>query len=391
MLSAVIISPNRDLQAQLDETLRESPDVSICKSLGEYPPPDVLKRLMRVWAPDIVFISIEQQDAVENINHQLKTDFPTVLRVGLSVDEDPVALRAALRWGMAELLTPPFARAPLAAVVSDLKHERELNPVAISTQNHFCAFVPAKGGVGASTIAASAARALGSVPDMSVLLADFDLYSGVGGFLFNVEHEFNMSDAASMSKTLDEDTWERLIHKSDDIDLLLSSGPTAAIDQPIRETELGRIIDFAHRNYSVVCADLPDSFDDRSLSILREATRIFIVTTPELPALRVARLKAMTLQKLDWADKAALVVNRVTRSMELSLQEIEQTVGLPLFSTFPSEYADVTRAARTGSGAPKLAAAAREFASKLLNKKFEKKRSRFIERFAVVPAAYSFK
>jgi Flp pilus assembly CpaE family ATPase len=307
------------------------------------------------------------------------------------VDEDPVALRAALRWGMTELLAPPFARAPLAAVVSDLKRERELNPVSISSQNHFCAFVPAKGGVGASTIAANAARAFGSVPDMSVLLADFDLYSGVGGFLFNVEHDFNMSDAAGMSKTLDDDTWERLIHKSGDIDLLLSSGPAAAIDRPIHETQLGRIIDFAHRNYSVICADLPDAFDDRSLLILREATRIFIVTTPELSALRVARLKAMTLQKLDWGDKAALVVNRVTRSMELSLQEIEQTVGLPIFAAFPSEYADVTRAARTGTGAPKLADAARQFAFKLLNKKFEKKRARFIERFALVPAAYSFK
>jgi Flp pilus assembly CpaE family ATPase len=105
----------------------------------------------------------------------------------------------------------------------------------------------------------------------------------------------------------------------------------------------------------------------------------------------MAKMKANLLQRLDWTDKACLVVNRVTKSMELSVADIEKTVGLPLFASFPNEYLDVTRAAREGNPSPKLAGAAREFAEKLLKKKFEEKRARFIERFAVVPARYSFK
>src|SRR5262249_53957660 len=141
----------------------------------------------------------------------------------------------------------------------------------------------------------------------------------------------------------------------------------------------------------VVCADIADTFDDSAIAILREATKIFVVATPELAALRMARLKALALQKLEWMDKAYLVVNRVTRTMDLNVEDIEKTVGLPVFATFPSEYNDVNKAAENGTAAPKLASAAREFACKVLNRKFEEKRARFIERFAVVPARYSFK
>ncbi|MEO8027888.1 MAG: hypothetical protein ABI823_15495, partial [Bryobacteraceae bacterium] len=70
---------------------------------------------------------------------------------------------------------------------------------------------------------------------------------------------------------------------------------------------------------------------------------------------------------------------------------IEETVGLPAYATFPSDYADVSKSLQGGKPAPKLAASARAFANKVLNQKDEpRKRNRFIERFAVVPLKYGF-
>ena len=108
-------------------------------------------------------------------------------------------------------------------------------------------------------------------------------------------------------------------------------------------------------------------------------------------ALRVARLKALLLRKLDLENKVSLVVNRVSRNMELTIQEIEETVGLPVVTSFPCAYADVKRAIRAGKPAVKLAAAAQQFVDTLLEKSQTEKRPRFIERFVLIPLRYEFR
>jgi len=327
---------------------------------------------------------------MEVLGRQIEAEAPFVQRIAITNNEHPAALRVALRLRMAELLVPPFDSAILRNLIEEVKRHRALRPDGNVRDHHFCAFLPAKGGVGASTVASTIASSLADLPDTTALLADFDLQSGIQGFLFNTQHDFTMGDAATMSKSLDEDSWQRLIRKSGKLDLLLSGYPCAA-NEKISGEHATAIVDFAHRNYSVVCADLGGGFDPVSVAVMREASCIYVVTTPDLAALHMARMKANELGRLDLADKAYLVVNRATKLMDLTAPEMEKTVGLQLFATFPNEYRDVTRAAREGNPSPKLAGSARDFAEKLMKKKFVEKRPRFIERFAVVPSRYAFK
>jgi Flp pilus assembly CpaE family ATPase len=116
------------------------------------------------------------------------------------------------------------------------------------------------------------------------------------------------------------------------------------------------------------------------------------VTTPELPALRLAHLKVLLLRKLDLLDKVSLLLNRMSGQMLLSLPEIEKTVGLPVFASFPGDYADVTAAIRAGRPAPKLATSVQKFAKMLLDRQSgPEKPRRFIERFGLVPMRYGFR
>jgi len=67
--------------------------------------------------------------------------------------------------------------------------------------------------------------------------------------------------------------------------------------------------------------------------------------------------------------------------MELTFAEIEKTVGLPVYASFPCDYADVTESIRAGRPARKLSASVRDFAGMLLDKQTKPhKQNRFIER-----------
>jgi pilus assembly protein CpaE len=363
--------------------------IRIAKSVDHYPTTENLRRLVRVWAPDVVLVDIQDTGEAEGISQQLNTEFASIQRVALSNAETPAAFRFALENRMSELLVPPFDPDRFVQTLRRLSEHLKLHPPTLGKLGQVYAYLPAKGGVGASTIAANAAWAHSRLPGANVMLADFDVYSGVTGFMFGVEHDYSIKDVAKCNDDLDEDSWKRLVKRVGNVDLLLSGAPI--LDEGISTHQLTRIVDYARKSYSVVGVDLADSFDDRSLAVMREASRILLVTTPDLASLRAARQKALALRRLDLEDKTKLLVNRASRKMELGLDEVENTVGLPVFATFPCDYIDVTRATRAAKESPKLAPSIKAFVEKLAEKKFPDEKRRFIERFALVPARYSFR
>ena len=153
---------------------------------------------------------------------------------------------------------------------------------------------------------------------------------------------------------------EALIKTVGNTDLLLSGAPR--VGEGIPRVQVAQLIEFARRNYNVVSADLPDTFDETTLAVLRDANKIMLVTTPELPALRLAHLKVLLLRKLDLFDKVSLLVNRVSSQMRSPSPKLRRPSDCRCICRFPSDYADVTAAIRAGRPAPKLAASVQKFA-----------------------------
>jgi len=389
-MKAILICPNEDLKTKFTQAIGQFYDIELTTILEGYPSRDHLRRVVCVTAPEIVFLDIEEASMSEAVARQLEHDFPCIQRIALHSSQDPAIFRRVLQLRMRELLSPPFDHAEIGPIFDRLQEELKAHPATIGTTEHFHAFLPAKAGSGASTIAANATWAFGQDPNSSVLLADLDTTSGVTGFMFNVEHDYGLTDVASHESELDGETWNRVVKKVGNIDLLLSNAPH--VGEAVSTQQLARLVEFSRRNYDVVNVDLPDTLNETSMGVLREANRIFLVTTPELTSLRLARLKATLLQNLDLHDKVSLLVNRSSKRMELSVEEIEKTVGLPVFMSFPSEYANVTKSIQEGRPASKLTGVFQEFAGKLrsgASRLPEKKR--FIQNFAILPLRYEFR
>lgn len=389
-MRAVLISPNPSERSAFESAAQACSDqLTISRVLENYPDPETLARIVRAWAPETIVLSMNEPEKAEILSQHLQREFEGIQLVGIHSSPDPDIFRKALHMRMRELITPPFEPQNLKRLLDWIAADLKERPVKIGTTDRFYAFLPAKSGVGASTIAANTTWALSKLPENRVLLADFDLSSGICGFLFNAQHELSITDAIQHANTLDDDSWQRLVARVSNVDLLLSDAPR--IGEQHHQKKIANLIEFARRNYSVIAADLPDSLDALSLDVLREANRIFLTTTPELPALRLAKLKALMLHKLELDDKTVLLVNRFNKKSELTVEEIEKTVGLPVFATFGCEYQDVSYASMKARPSAKLASAFNDFAEKLLEKKIPSvPKRRFVERFAVVPARYAF-
>jgi pilus assembly protein CpaE len=389
-MRAVLICPNQDLRTKFEACLSEFPSVHLLRTFEEYPDKAELCRAVRSWAPEIVFLNIESETIADMIANQLEEEFPKVRRVALHSTQDAAIFRRVLNLRMSQLLTAPFEKTDVNDALAQISKDLEIRPATINTTDRVFAFLPAKAGVGASTIAANATWAFGQTENQRVLLAEFDTCSGVMNFVFNVEHDHSLRDALSRSNKLDGDTWRGVVKSVGNIDLLLSGAPCVA--EGFARLQVSQLIEFARRNYDTIAMDLPDTLDEATLTALRDSNRIFLVTTPELPALRLARLKVLLLQKLELLDKTSLVINRFGAFSEVKLEDIEKVVGLKVLTTFPSDYADVTKAVREGRPAPKLAPSVRQFANLAMNANIHvEKKARFIERFGIVPMRYGFR
>jgi pilus assembly protein CpaE len=383
-MRVLLICPDAALRNRFQQEIEQHPNITLCVVLNVYPSPDELSKLVQRSIPEVAVISMEGLASAESVSAYLEKEFPLVQRVAIHSSQDSSTFRQAMWFRMCELIAPPFESAELQRVFGRLRQHLHSQSPQLQSNNPILAFVPAKAGVGASTIAAHTAWTLSQSAGTSALLADFDTSSGMAGFMFNAEHGYSLKDALHLPGGLDEDSWKRIVRKVGKVDLLLSGTPL--IDEPISRERVSHVLAYARRNYDVVAADLPDSFNDVSLAVLQEATRIFLVVTPELPALRLALIKLAAFRKLELDGRVSLLVNRLCKQPALPLAEIEKMVGLPVYASFPNHYFDVERAILSGQPASRLAPSIQSFVQKVMPKGAkEEKRPRFFERFALAP------
>jgi pilus assembly protein CpaE len=253
------------------------------------------------------------------------------------------------------------------------------------------AFVPAKPGCGASTIATYVAGMAARLADEPSLLLDFDIRLGVTTFLLKAEGTRSIIDALQQVERLDAEMWSSMVSQIGNLHLLGSGA--GDFSNLFAADQFRRLLDFAVRQYSMVAVDLPGTMEDHECDVLLRAKRILLVCTPDIGALHVARRKAQWFHDLRLTDKVSIVLNCVDQRSTLSMKEIERIIHLPVRYMLPAANKDISKAVQKGDiidpGCPlgrQIAAMAGEMVPvKTVIKKSNPVR-RFVEYFSVSPA-----
>jgi pilus assembly protein CpaE len=209
------------------------------------------------------------------------------------------------------------------------------------------AFVPAKAGCGATTVATYAAGMASRLSDEPTLLMDFDIQLGVTTFLLKALGTHTIVDALELADRLDPDVWASLISQSGNLHLLGSGA--GDFSRSFLPEQFRKLLDFAVRQYSVVAIDLPGAMADYECEVLLRAKRILMVCTQDIGALHVARRKAQWFHDLHLTDKVSVAVNNVEGRNALAIQDIERIIQLPVQYILPSGIKDVSKAVQRGA------------------------------------------
>lgn len=253
------------------------------------------------------------------------------------------------------------------------------------------AFVPAKPGCGGTTVATYATAMAAERSNEPTLLLDFDIRLGVTSFLLKAEGAHTIVDALLQADRLDFDLWSSLVVQIKNLHLL-GSGPMD-FSRRVPSERYVQLLDFATRRYSMVAVDLPGTMEDQECETLLRAKRIFLVCTPDIGALHVARRKATWLRDLRLTDKVSVVLNCVERRSTLTVDDIQRIIQLPIGHLLPASTTEISRAVQKGalldhsSGLGKhIARIASEMAATRPTMKRPSAVRRFVEYFSISAA-----
>jgi pilus assembly protein CpaE len=256
-------------------------------------------------------------------------------------------LLETMRAGIREFLASPFDSGVVLEALVRMEQIIERTPPSIESARSVIAYLPSKAGVGTSTIALNTSIMLSQLPGTKTLLVDLDLNCGMIAFMLQIDTPYSIVTAAENASQMDEDLWRKVVSSFGQLDVLTAGKLTPGFR--IEVAQIRYLLEFARRNYQVIGIDLSGILEKFSIEILHEATEVFLVCTPEIPSLHLAREKLRFLRSLDLGGRVKILLNRAQRSGSLiSLSEVEKLLQLPVYRSFPNDYIGVHKALTSG-------------------------------------------
>ena len=257
-----------------------------------------------------------------------------------SLDDEAVAL-SAVRSGAQDYLAKGSLKKDTLLRALNYAIARSKNPpepvVRSRDKGTVVSMVGSNGGVGTTTLACHWALELRRQTSQKVLLIDLDGSSSGAAFLMKATAPHTLLDAVQNLHRLDANLWNGFIcSPRDGVDLLQAPGVAGIHEQPTAE-RVRHILRFARSLYDWIVVDL-GRLTVSSLAILEESKDLFVVTTPELPALfETKRILKRLLDAGFPRERLRLLLNRRTKGTSFTPEDVEKAIGYAVYGSIADD------------------------------------------------------
>jgi pilus assembly protein CpaE len=136
------------------------------------------------------------------------------------------------------------------------------------------------------------------------------------------------------------------------LDVIASPEMSGGPHEP-KSDEIEHVMDFLRREYDYVLIDSTVSFHDSKATIIEQSDEVYIVSTPDVAALRdLARMVENLSLSESATSKLHVVVNRSTATDSITAVQIEKAVRFPISIAVPNNYFELQRAINDGEPIP---------------------------------------
>ncbi len=317
--------------------------------------------------PDIILMDINMP-GVDGItaSERITQQVPFTQIIMMSVQGESDYLRRSMLAGAREFLIKPFSSDELVSSIRRVyqlgnTRRQALPTVPTSTgsttssepteKDHgkIITIFSAKGGVGCSSIAVNIAVALQQNAAAKVVLVDANLQFGDIGVLLNLYPSRTIVDLANNADELDDELInDTLIAHSSGIKTLLAP-PRPEEADVVNPPFLVEVLERLKTMFDIVIVDTSSSLDDRILSVLDVTDKIMVITTPEIPAIKDAKLFFEITEALEYErERIMFVLNKEDKRVNIRAEDIEANIKYRIEGKLPFDERVATTAVNQG-------------------------------------------
>ena len=282
-------------------------------------------------APRVIVLDMRQRTSLPPAIALLKSEHPSTGVVIVAGQLDPKVMLEAMRAGVSEWVTDPVMPGDLATAVQRVAGTAP----ATAAGDLFVVLVPR---------AASAPRRWPSIwpprwrrtSRRRTLLIDLHPAGGDAALFLGAEPKFSLIDALKNTHRLDAAYFKGIVVKTAAGPDLLASpdhGAPAAVDPG----QLHAVVEMAMRCYRYVVVDVgrAEASIDKTLDL---ASRIIVVATQELAAVRGGARTVAQLRARYGNERIDVVLNRYNREADIPTEDLERAFKTRIPHRFPGNY-----------------------------------------------------
>jgi pilus assembly protein CpaE len=318
--------------------------------------------------PDIVLMDINMpgMDGI-TASEQISQQSPFTQIIMMSVQGEADYLRRSMLAGAREFLIKPFSSDELVSSIRRVYQlgasRRQAMPVMSQTSagsaymtetapkaaGKIISVFSAKGGVGCSTIAVNLAIALQQHAAIKVAIVDTSLQFGDVGVLLNLYASRTIADLASNSDELDDELIaDVFISHSSGVKALLAP-PRPEVADTVTPTLVSDVLERLRTQFDIIIVDTGSVLDDVVLNVLDLSDKIIVVTTPEIPAIKDAKLFFEVTEALEYErERIMFVLNKADKRINIRAEDIEANIKYKIEGQLPLDERSVTTAVNQG-------------------------------------------
>jgi len=343
-MKIAVISPNKTHLKEMGRVLEANAHTAILIDGG--------KSKMRIIAeqerPDLMIVDGMCCDPHEVVQVEyVTTHHPNIAVILLCATQTPEFLISSMRAGVREVLPSPVTTDALEGAVERIA--TKLMGSGKKRLGRTLAFIPCKGGSGATFLATNLAYQLALTK--SVLLIDLNLQFGDAlSYVHDGKPAFTLADVAHGIDRLDASFLAASTVKITSNYSILAAPEDLSKAMEIKPEHIDSILNLAQSQYDFVLLDISRSLDALTIKALDHANCIFPVMQAGLPGLRNAHKLLAAFNSLGYsAQKIEFIVNRCEKGGDINLDDIQRTLGLSNLRTVPNSYKEVSASINQGN------------------------------------------
>ncbi len=315
--------------------------------------------------PDIAIAQVDNlADADIGLLEATIRNLPATSMILLTPERSPEFLLKAMRAGIREVVPLPLANGELKEVFA-----RQLDRMSAvrdrSAGAQTFAFLPAKGGSGASFLATNLAYALAE-RGKRVAVIDLNLHFGDAAMFLSEDRP--MATLADVCRQIDRADGEFLRASMTQVAerlwvLPAPDSPEKALE--VRPDAVDRILALARTQFDFVILDVGRAIESVGVKALDTCDAIYLVMQYTVPCIHDAKRLLTMMMTLGYArEKVHLIANRHQKGTDITPDDVQKALGTMIERQIPNSYANVTYS--TNHGVPLARHAPRDPVSRAL-------------------------